>query len=103
MDRANEFRNASGISSDGSGHVTIGWHRCHSQEVYTTGGRSSMSGTRRTALADTEPSNQQQLVNERFDSHAQDWDDLYQKENLFSVIIRHRHDRALGWIDDLEL
>jgi ubiquinone/menaquinone biosynthesis C-methylase UbiE len=62
-----------------------------------------MSGTRRTALADTEPGNQQQLVNERFDSHAQDWDELYQKENLFSVIIRHRHDRALGWIDDLEL
>jgi ubiquinone/menaquinone biosynthesis C-methylase UbiE len=62
-----------------------------------------MPGTRRTALADPEAGNQQQLVNERFDSHAQEWDDLYEKDDLFSVIIRHRHDRALGWIDDLEL
>jgi hypothetical protein len=46
---------------------------------------------------------QRQLVNERFDSHAQDWDELYQKDDLLSVIIRHRHVRALGWIDDLEL
>jgi SAM-dependent methyltransferase len=42
-------------------------------------------------------------VNERFDSHARDWDELYHKDNLFSIIIRHRHDRALGWIDDLAL
>ncbi len=62
-----------------------------------------MPGTRRTVLADPEAGNQQRLVNERFDSHAQDWDELYQKDDLFSVIIRRRHDLALGWIDDLEL
>src|SRR5258708_3096243 len=62
-----------------------------------------MPGTRRTVLADPEAGNRQRLVNERFESHAQDWDELYQKDDLFSVIIRRRHDLALGWIDDLEL
>jgi ubiquinone/menaquinone biosynthesis C-methylase UbiE len=62
-----------------------------------------MPGTPRTVLADPEAGNQQRLVNERFDSHARNWDELYEKDDLFSVIIRHRHERALGWIDDLEL
>jgi len=61
-----------------------------------------MPGTCRTAIADPADSDQR-LVNERFDSHARDWDELYKKDDLFSVIIRNRHDRAVGWIDNLEL
>ena len=62
-----------------------------------------MPGTCRTAIADPADSDQRRLVNERFDSHARDWDELYKKDDLFSVIIRNRHDRAVGWIDNLEL
>jgi ubiquinone/menaquinone biosynthesis C-methylase UbiE len=46
---------------------------------------------------------QQQLVKERFQARAENWDELYQRDDLFSVIHRLRHDRALNWIDALDL
>src|SRR5258708_4433733 len=62
-----------------------------------------MPGTRRTVLADPEAGNEEGVVNEGLGADAEEWDELYQKDDLFSVIIRRRHDLALGWIDDLEL
>jgi ubiquinone/menaquinone biosynthesis C-methylase UbiE len=45
----------------------------------------------------------QRLVNERFHDRAQRWEQVYQREDLFSVIHQHRHARALNWIDGLAL
>jgi ubiquinone/menaquinone biosynthesis C-methylase UbiE len=45
----------------------------------------------------------QQLVNERFHDRAQRWEEVYQREDLFSVIHQHRQARALSWIDALGL
>src|SRR5579875_1547018 len=45
----------------------------------------------------------QRLVTERFEARAGQWDRLYRSEDLFSVIHRDRHDRALRWIDQLSL
>ena len=38
----------------------------------------------------------QRLVNERFDDRAQRWEQVYQREDLFSVIHQHRQARALN-------
>src|SRR5262245_40574203 len=45
----------------------------------------------------------QQLVNERFHDRALRWGEVYQCEDLFSVILQHRQARALSWIDALGL
>jgi ubiquinone/menaquinone biosynthesis C-methylase UbiE len=45
----------------------------------------------------------QQPVNERFHDRARRWEEVYQREDLFSVIHRHRQARALSWIDALGL
>jgi ubiquinone/menaquinone biosynthesis C-methylase UbiE len=45
----------------------------------------------------------QRLVNERFRDRAQRWEQVYQREDLFSVIHQHRQARALDWIDGLAL
>jgi ubiquinone/menaquinone biosynthesis C-methylase UbiE len=45
----------------------------------------------------------QQLVNERFHDRAPRWEEVYQREDLFSVIHQHRQARALSWIDALGL
>jgi ubiquinone/menaquinone biosynthesis C-methylase UbiE len=45
----------------------------------------------------------QQLVNERFHDRARRWEEVYQREDLFSVIHQHRQARALSWIDALGL
>jgi SAM-dependent methyltransferase len=45
----------------------------------------------------------QRLVNERFHDRAQCWEQVYQREDLFSVIHQHRQARALDWIDGLAL
>ena len=44
-------------------------------------------------------SDQQRLVTHRFGAHARHWDELYLRDDLFSVIHRERHDRALRWIE----
>ena len=62
-----------------------------------------MGGRHSAAYAGLAAAHQQRLVNERFQSHARDWDELYHRNDLFSVIIRQRHERALGWIDQLGL
>jgi ubiquinone/menaquinone biosynthesis C-methylase UbiE len=45
----------------------------------------------------------QRLVTELFHDRARRWDELYQREDLLSVIIRLRHERALAWVDGLGL
>jgi ubiquinone/menaquinone biosynthesis C-methylase UbiE len=42
-------------------------------------------------------SSQSRLVTERFDARAWRWDELYERTDLFSVIHRDRHARALRW------
>jgi ubiquinone/menaquinone biosynthesis C-methylase UbiE len=49
------------------------------------------------------PDHHQRLVNERFHDRAQRWEEVYQREDLFSVIHQHRQARALSWIDGLGL
>jgi ubiquinone/menaquinone biosynthesis C-methylase UbiE len=46
---------------------------------------------------------QQRLVTDRFQAHARNWEDLYDRRDLFSVIHQERHIRALDWIDGLDL
>jgi ubiquinone/menaquinone biosynthesis C-methylase UbiE len=63
------------------------------------GGRGGgRGGTGRAPGAD-----HQQLVNERFHDRARRWAEVYQREDLFSVIHQHRQERALSWIDALRL
>jgi ubiquinone/menaquinone biosynthesis C-methylase UbiE len=62
-----------------------------------------MRGTRPASFADPGADSQQHLVTERFHARAQVWEDLYERDDLFSVIIRHRHNQALAWIDGLRL
>ncbi len=45
----------------------------------------------------------QRLVNERFHDRARRWEEVYEREDLFSVIHQHRQARALDWIDALRL
>jgi ubiquinone/menaquinone biosynthesis C-methylase UbiE len=45
----------------------------------------------------------QRRVNERFHDRARRWEEVYQREDLFSVIHQHRQARALDWIDGLAL
>ena len=45
----------------------------------------------------------QRLVSELFHDRARRWDELYQREDLLSVIIRLRHERALACVDGLGL
>src|SRR5260370_28146113 len=45
----------------------------------------------------------QRLVNERFRDRAQRGEEVYQREDLFSLIHQHRQARALDWIDGLRL
>ncbi len=42
-------------------------------------------------------------MNERFRDRAQRWEEVYQREDLFSLIHQHRQARALDWIDGLRL
>ncbi len=46
---------------------------------------------------------QQRLVTDRFSAHAQRWQDLYERTDLFSVIHQERHARALALIDQRAL
>ena len=62
-----------------------------------------MPGTRPASFADPSAGGQQHLVTERFHAHARIWEDLYERNDLISGIIRQRHDRALAWIDGLGL
>jgi ubiquinone/menaquinone biosynthesis C-methylase UbiE len=43
----------------------------------------------------------QQLANTHFAEHAQDWEDIYSKQDVHSVIHQHRLTTALGWIEQL--
>jgi len=45
----------------------------------------------------------QRLVTEFFQNRARRWDEVYEREDLLSVIIRLRHERALAWVDGLGL
>ena len=45
----------------------------------------------------------QRLVTKLFQDRARRWDELYRCEDLLSVIIRLRHERALAWVDGLGL
>jgi ubiquinone/menaquinone biosynthesis C-methylase UbiE len=45
----------------------------------------------------------QRLVNERFHDRARHWEEVYQRQDLFSVVHQHRQARALHWIDGLGL
>lgn len=45
----------------------------------------------------------QRLVTELFQGRARRWDEVYRREDLLSVIIRLRHERALAWVDGLGL
>ncbi|HKD87975.1 MAG TPA: class I SAM-dependent methyltransferase, partial [Streptosporangiaceae bacterium] len=45
----------------------------------------------------------QRLVTEFFQNRARRWDEVYRREDLLSVIIRRRHERALAWVDGLGL
>jgi D-aspartate ligase len=51
-------------------------------------------------VADESP---QRQVTKRFETYAQFWQDLYQGDDVFSVIHRHRQALTLGWIDQLDL
>src|SRR5262249_49830716 len=62
-----------------------------------------MRGTRPAFFADPGAGSQQPLVTERFHTRARVWEDLYERDDLISVIVRHRHNRALAWIDGLRL
>jgi ubiquinone/menaquinone biosynthesis C-methylase UbiE len=42
-------------------------------------------------------------VNERFHDRVWRWEEVYHREDLFSVIHQHRLERALSWIDALRL
>jgi ubiquinone/menaquinone biosynthesis C-methylase UbiE len=61
-----------------------------------------MRGKRPAFFADPGGS-QQPLVTKRFHARARVWEDLYVRDDLISVIVRHRHNRALAWIDGLRL
>ena len=54
-------------------------------------------------LLSPETTDQQRLVNERFHDRARRWEEVYQREDLFSVIHQHRQARSLNWIDGLRL
>src|SRR5260370_30582808 len=45
----------------------------------------------------------QRLVTKLFQDRARGWDEVYRREDLLSVIIRLRHERALAWVDGLGL
>jgi D-aspartate ligase len=45
----------------------------------------------------------QRQVTERFETHARFWQDLYHRDDVFSVVHRHRQALALGWVDRLGL
>jgi ubiquinone/menaquinone biosynthesis C-methylase UbiE len=45
----------------------------------------------------------QQLVTKLFQDRARRWDELYRREDVLSVIIRLRHERALALVDGLGL
>src|SRR5260221_13186229 len=45
----------------------------------------------------------QRLVNERFRDRAQRWEEVYQREDLFSLIHQHRQPRPPDWIAGLRL
>jgi ubiquinone/menaquinone biosynthesis C-methylase UbiE len=45
----------------------------------------------------------QRLVNERFRDRARRWEEVYRRQDLFSVVHQHRQARALHWIDGLGL
>jgi ubiquinone/menaquinone biosynthesis C-methylase UbiE len=62
-----------------------------------------MRGTRPAFFADPGAGSQQPLVTERFHTRARIWEDLYERDDLISVIVRNRHNRALAWIDGLRL
>lgn len=62
-----------------------------------------MRGTRPAFFADPGAGSQQTLVTERFHTRAWVWEDLYERNDLISVIVRHRHNQALAWIDGLRL
>lgn len=51
------------------------------------------------AATDQVASDQQGLVTERFHTRARNWNDLYERDDLFSVIHQDRQARALGWVD----
>src|SRR5438552_1902257 len=53
-----------------------------------------LTGGRMADLRD----DQDRLVTERFGAHARRWDELYECDDLFSVIHQDRHARALRWI-----
>jgi ubiquinone/menaquinone biosynthesis C-methylase UbiE len=60
-------------------------------------------GGGRGSTAQAPGADHQQLVNERFHDRARRWEEVYQREDLFSVIHQHRQARALSWIDALGL
>lgn len=62
-----------------------------------------MRGTRPAFFADPGAGSQQPRVTERFHTRAWVWEDLYERNDLISVIVRHRHNQALAWIDGLRL
>jgi ubiquinone/menaquinone biosynthesis C-methylase UbiE len=59
--------------------------------------RSASAPTRRGGT------DHERLVTELFQNRARRWDEVYQREDLLSVIIRLRHERALAWVDGLGL
>jgi ubiquinone/menaquinone biosynthesis C-methylase UbiE len=63
------------------------------------GGRGGRRGRADRAPGAENP----QLLNERFHDRVRRWEEVYQREDLFSVIHQHRLERALSWIDALRL
>jgi ubiquinone/menaquinone biosynthesis C-methylase UbiE len=61
--------------------------------------RGRASTALRNRSDDLAAADQQRLVTDRFAAHAQRWEDLYERADLFSVIHQERHARALGLID----
>jgi ubiquinone/menaquinone biosynthesis C-methylase UbiE len=57
----------------------------------------------RARAAIPEAADHQPLVGERFHDSARRWEEVYEHEDLFSVIHQHRQARALDWIDGLGL
>ncbi len=57
----------------------------------------------RARAAASKTADHQRLVNQRFHDRARRWEEVYQRDDLFSVIHQDRQARALDWIDGLGL
>lgn len=76
--------------------------------IYSNGAEESSirpgaPGAPRARAAASKTAGHQRLISQRFHDRTRRWEEVYQRDDLFSVIHQDRQARALDWIDGLGL